>query len=400
MIERREYLDRIIGWRDTNIIKVVTGIRRCGKSKLLELYRDYLLSDGVDKTQIVSIDLDDLDNARLCDKMELHEEVLAKRTPGKKLYVFLDEIQNVPEFERCVNSLFLHKDLDIYITGSNAFFLSGELATFLSGRYITIEMLPLSFSEYVGFTGGRDDLARKYREYITRGSFPYVTSLGGNEKNIDEYLRGIYSTIVLKDVAQRYRFGDMMQLQSVLLFCYSNIANLVSTKSIADTMTSDGRKIDVKTVEKYLSAFTGAYILYQAKRYDVKGKQYLKTLEKYYAPDIGLRHMLLGRKNADTGYILENVVYLELLRRGFKVYVGKVGNAEVDFVAVTPKGTTYFQVCTSVREQSVLERELAPLLSINDHYPKILLTLDEDPEGDYRGVIKLNALDWLVKTTS
>jgi predicted AAA+ superfamily ATPase len=398
VIQRKAYLDRLIAWRDKHVIKVVTGIRRCGKSKLLELYRAYLLSSGVDKAQIVSVDLDDLDNAPLCDKIRLHAFVLASHTPGKKLYVFLDEIQNVPEFEKCLDSLYLREDLDIYITGSNAFFLSGELATFIAGRDITVEMLPLSFAEYVDFLGSRDDLGRKYRAYTTRSSFPYATQLGGDERLIDDYLQGIYNTILVKDIAQRYKFTDMMQLQSVLRFCFANIANLVSTKSIADTMTSNGRKIDVKTVEKYLSAFTGAFVLYQAKRYDVKGKQHLKTLEKYYAVDIGLRYALLGRKNADTGYILENVVYLELLRRGFAVSVGKVGDLEIDFVAVKPKqGALYIQVAASVRDRAALQRELAPLRAVNDHYPKMLLTLDDDPDGDYDGITRRNALDWLCR---
>ena len=396
MIQRKEYLDKLIAWQNKHVIKVVTGIRRCGKSKLLQLYQEYLLSQGVTKSQIVAIDLENMDNEHLCDRKTLHKHVLDQYSPGKALYVFLDEIQNVPEFEKCINSLYLREELDIYITGSNAFFLSGELATLLSGRYITIEMLPLSFAEYVNFTGNRDNLARKYLDYTTRSSFPYVTELGDNEKNIEDYLHGIYSTIVLKDITQRYKFADAMQLQRVLKYCYSNIANLISVKSIADTMTSSGHKVDVKTVEKYLSAFTGTYILYQAKRYDIKGKQYLKTLEKYYAADIGLRFMLLGRKNQDTGYILENIVYLELLRRGFEVYVGKVDNAEVDFVAVTPKGTTYIQVSASVREQTTCERELSSLRSINDHYPKILLTLDDDPDEDYNGIMKLNVLDWLI----
>lgn len=397
MIERKEYLDRLIAWRDKKVIKIVTGIRRCGKSVLLKLYRNYLKSTGVSKSQIVAVDLDNLDYAHLLDKTKLHDYVLSHHTPGKKLYVFLDEVQNVPEFEKCVDSLYLREDLDIYITGSNAFFLSGELATFISGRYITVEMLPLSFKEYVNFTGSKDDLARKYRDYTSYGAFPYVTELGGDEQNIDDYLRGIYSTIVLKDIMTRYKFNDAMQLESVLRFCFSNIGSKLSTKSIADTMTSEGRKIDVKTVEKYLSAFTGSFILYQAKRYDIKGKQHLKTLEKYYAADVGLRYMLLGRKNIDTGHILENIIYLELLRRGYNVSVGKVGEQEVDFVATKPKkGTIYFQVAATVRDSNTLSRELAPLKAITDNYPKLLLTLDEDPDSDFEGIRKINALDWLL----
>jgi predicted AAA+ superfamily ATPase len=397
MIERKEYLDRLVAWHDKRVIKIVTGIRRCGKSVLLKLFRNHLLESGVPEAQIVAVDLDDLRFAHLLDKVQLHDYVLSHHVPGKKLYVLLDEVQNAPEFEKCIDSLYLHDDLDIYITGSNAFFLSGDLATLLSGRYVTIEMLPLSFFEYVSFTGNREDLAKKYRDYTSYGAFPYITALGGDGQNIDDYLRGIYSTIVLKDIMKHYKFNDTMQLESVLSFCFSNIGSKLSTKSIADTMTSDGRKIDVKTVEKYLSAFTGSFILYQAKRYDVKGKQLLKTLEKYYVSDVGLRYMLLGRKNTDVGHILENIVYLELIRRGYTVHIGKVGEQEIDFVAASPKqGTAYFQVAATVRDAKTLARELAPLKTVGDSYPKFLLTLDEDPDGDYDGIQKRNALDWLL----
>ncbi|MDR3216187.1 MAG: ATP-binding protein [Clostridiaceae bacterium] len=397
MIQRKEYLDRLIAWKDKHVIKVITGIRRCGKSSLLELFKEYLTeSCGVDSAQIIAVDFENMSNTHLRDKHVLHEYVISLIQPGKKSYVFFDEIQNVADFEQVVDSLFLRKELDIYITGSNAFFLSGELATLLSGRYITIEMLPLSFAEYSTATKDNKSVSSKYREYIERSSFPYVTELAGDKKNTDDYLRGIYSTVVLKDIMQHNKFNDLMQLESVLRFLYDNIANLLSTKSIADTMTSNGRKIDVKTVEKYLSAFTNSFIIYQAKRYDIKGKQYLKTLEKYYATDIGLRFTLLGRQNYDEGRILENIVYLELLRRGYDVYVGKVDSKEVDFVAVTSQGTAYFQVAATVRNQATLERELASLKAITDHYPKLLLTLDDTPETNFGGIRKLNVLDWLL----
>ncbi|MDR3318408.1 MAG: ATP-binding protein [Clostridiales bacterium] len=397
MIQRKEYLDRLIAWKDKRVIKVITGIRRCGKSSLLELFQEYLTEAcGVEPAQIIAIDFDDMLNVRLRDKNALHEYVLSRLQGGKRSYVFFDEIQNVAGFEQAVDSLFLRKELDVYITGSNAFFLSGELATLLSGRYVTIEMLPLSFAEYNLAAGDNKTPAAKYREYVERSSFPYITELDGDKKRIAEYLRGIYSTVVLKDIMQHNKFNDLMQLESVLHFVYDNISNLLSTKGIADAMTSNGRKIDVKTVEKYISAFTNSFIVYQAKRYDIKGKQHLKTLEKYYATDIGLRFMLLGRQDYDEGHILENIVYLELLRRGYAVYVGKVGDTEVDFVAKTDEGTTYVQVSATVREQSTLTRELRPLQSISDHYPKILLTLDDIPETDYNGIRKINALDWLL----
>ena len=397
MIERTQYLERLDRWRDKQIIKVITGIRRCGKSTLMAQYQEKLLQSGVEADQIVAINLEDYTFVDLLDPKKLHEYVLEKIPAGKKAYVFLDEVQNVQDFQRTVNSLFLRENIDLYITGSNAYLLSGELATLLTGRYVTIEMLPLSFAEYVSWTGNRSDLQRKYVKYLEQSSFPYATKLGGDIKATDEYLRGIYSTVVLKDVVGRLRNVEPMMLESVLRFVFDNIGGRLSTKKIADTLTSMGRKIDTRTVERYLSAFVDSYILYRAQRYDVKGKQYLKTLEKYYVADIGLRNMLLGSKHADTGHILENVVFLELIRRGNSVYVGKMDDQEVDFVAVTRDGLAYYQVAASVRDTSTLERELCVLQKIHDNYPKYLLTLDEDPDSDFDGIRKKNVLDWLLE---
>jgi predicted AAA+ superfamily ATPase len=396
MIERKEYLERLISWKDKNIIKVITGIRRCGKSSLLELFQGYLSANGVRNSQIVSINFEDMANTELQDKTALHKFVISKVKPKEKLYVFLDEIQNVENFEMVVDSLFLRKEIDLYITGSNAFFLSGELATLISGRYITIEMLPLSFAEFISVKDKNIPLQTLYRKYIEESSFPYITEISGKTKEIEEYLKGIFSTVVLKDIIKRNKFNDIMQLESVLNFIYDNIANLVSTKSIADTMTSNGRKIDVKTVEKYLSAFTSSFVAYSCGRYDIKGKQHLKTLEKYYAVDIGLRFALIGRKNYNSGACLENVIYLELIRRGYNVSVGKFNDLEIDFVATKQNELLYIQVAETVRGQATLQRELKPLNSINNHYPKILLTLDEEPQTDYNGIRKLNALEWLL----
>lgn len=277
--------------------------------------------------------------------------------------------------------------------------LSGKIATLISGRYIQIEMLPLSFREYMESTGSMNDRGVKYTEYLENSSFPYVLKLKGQPDEIRDYLEGLYNTILIKDIVSRKKITDTMILQSVLRFVFDNIGNPLSSKKIADTMTSDGRKIDSKTVEKYLEALTESYIVYQAKRYNIKGKQYLKTLEKYYVVDVGLRYMLLGSRKADIGHILENVVYLELLRRGYDVYVGKVGELEVDFVAQNSKGTAYFQVALTVRDEKTLERELKPLMSIRDHYPKYILTLDDDPEVQYDGIRCINARDWMLGLT-
>ena len=397
MIERKEYLEALRRWRDKHVIKVVTGIRRCGKSTLLQLFQEELRKEGVSNEQIIAINFEDYANLALRDPMKLHSCILEHAVSEGTTYIFLDEIQNVQDFPPMIDSLFLHKNLDIYMTGSNAYMLSGELATSLSGRYVTIDMLPLSFAEYVAWTGSKDELSRKYREYLETSSFPYVTELDGDRKSIEEYLSGIYHTVVLKDVLGRLKNADPMMLESILRFVYSSAGSPLSTKKIADTMASEGRKLDVRTVEKYLTAFLDSYIVYQAKRFDIRGKQHLKTLEKYYAVDIGLRFFLLGRRNLDTGHILENIVYLELLRRGYEVSIGKMDDLEIDFVAVNAKGTEYFQVAATVREEATLLRELRPLQKINDHYPKVILTLDDDPDADYQGIRRINALQWLVQ---
>lgn len=396
MIGRKAYLDALKRWRDKQVIKVITGIRRCGKSTLMELFQNELLDSGVLQEQIITVNLEDYANMKLRDPMKLHEHIVERASSKGKTYVFLDEVQNVQDFPPMIDSLFLRKNLDLYITGSNAYMLSGELATHLSGRYVTIDMLPLSFAEYVEWTGNTHDLSRKYRAYLETSSFPYVTELGENQKAVEEYLSGIYHTVVLKDVIGRLNGADPMMLESILRFVYSSAGSSISTKKIADTLTSEGRKIDVRTVEKYLKAFLDSYIVYQAKRYDIRGKQHLKTLEKYYAVDMGLRFFLLGRTQMDTGHILENVVYLELLRRGYEVYVGKLGEYEVDFVAVNPQGTMYIQVAATVRDEATLYRELRPLQRISDHYPKFILTLDDDPDADYEGIRRINALEWLI----
>lgn len=398
MIPRNDYLEDIRNFRDKQLIKVVTGIRRCGKSTLFELYQEYLRSDGVAPEQIISFNLEDGDYADIENSKDLYNLVKAELLPDRMNYIFLDEVQRVSNFQKAVDSLFIKKNCDVYITGSNAYLLSGELATLLSGRYVEIKMLPLSFREYVSAFPENSSIDRLYQDYIHNSSFPYTLEMK-RQKDIRLYLAGIMDSIVLKDIIARRRFPDISMLQSVVRFLFDNIGNLCSTKKIADTMTSAGRKISVHTVESYLNALTDSFIFYQVGRYDVKGKQYLKTGDKYYAADIGLRYSALGTKKADEGHILENVVYLELLRRGYEVYVGKVGAAEVDFIAIGDEGEEYYQVAYTVidADGGTLERELAPLDAIKDHNPKYLLTMDFGPLVSHNGIKQINVLDWLLK---
>ena len=395
-IERNDYLNKLISLRDKQIIKIITGVRRCGKSTMLEIMQDQLRTTGIEEEQIIAINLEDYDNKELRNPDALYAHVKSRLHKSKMTYLFIDEIQHVDRFAEVLDALYIKPNVDMYITGSNAFLLSSEIATLLSGRYVEIKMLPLSFAEFVESTGNELELGKKYVDYVTNSSFPYTAELRDNPAVISDYLQGIYNTIVLKDVLQRKSIGDAMMLESVLSFMLDNIGNTLSTKKIADTMTSSGRKIDVKTVEKYLSALQESFILYRAGRYNVKGKQLLKTLEKYYLVDVALRRVMLGRQGVDVGHLLENVVYLELLRHNQHVFIGKTGDLEIDFVTINDEQTSYYQVSATVRNADTLERELAPLKSIKDHNPKWLLTLDEDPDANYDGIRKVNVLNWLL----
>jgi len=398
-IARKRYFEKLIAYKDKQIIKVITGVRRCGKSTLLKMFEEYLLEQGIKKEQVVSINFEDFAYQPLWNAQNLYEYI-KERIVQKKMYLILDEIQNVQDFQRVVDSYFINENMDIYITGSNAHLLSGELATLLSGRYVKIEMLPFSFAEFVQAHQMEDNLERAYQKYIELSSFPYVTQLDETGEQAREYLKGIYDTIILKDVIGRRKIADPMMLESVFRFVADNIDSQLSTKKISDTMTSEGRKINVRTVESYLNAFVESYIIYQAKRYDVKGRQYLKTLEKYYIVDVGLRNAMLGNTGSeDVGHILENVIYLELIRRGYDVYIGKVDNLEVDFVAKKGIDILYIQVAATVREASTLERELRVLKKIKDNNPKYILTLDIDPVANYEGIKKINALDYLMRNS-
>lgn len=396
LINRTQYLEQLKSFKDMQLIKVVSGIRRCGKSTLFDIYCDYLKQQGIDDSQIIRMNLESGEFYNIQDYRQLFSYVKERLCSDKMNYIFLDEVQNVKEFQKAVDSLFILNNCDVYITGSNAYLLSGELATLLSGRYVEIKMLPLSFKEYISSFPDKTDLIIKYNNYLLNSSFPYVLNLK-SRKDISAYLDGIYSSILLKDIVSRHKIQDIEMLNSVIAYVFDNIGNLTSSTKIANTMTSAGRKISVKTVESYLNALSESFIIYKVGRYDVKGKQYLTTGFKYYIADIGLRYYLLGTKRADMGHILENVIYLELLRRGYRVYVGKVGTAEVDFVAVNENGTEYYQVAYSVMDENTLNRELASLDSIRDHNPKYLLTMDFVPPVSYNGIKQINALDWLLK---
>ncbi len=400
MVIRKEFQETLLKWQDKRIIKVVTGVRRCGKSTLLQEFQKTLLAQGVTPDCIQSINLDAIENEHLYDYHELYRQITENLIPQKKNYVFLDEIQMVPEFEKAINSLFLKENVDLYLTGSNAYMLSGEIATLLSGRYIEIKMLPLSFPEYCELcsevSGSKMEANRKsYNQFVMFGGFPYIPNLLNDREMIRDYLRGIYSTIVLKDILQRKKISDSDVLEKITKYSLSNIGNLTSSKKVSDTLTSGGRKTASATVENCYTALTESYLFYKATRYDIKGKEFLKSLEKYYAVDAGLHYFMLGSKTGNEGFILENIIYLELLRRGYEIYVGKFGDMEVDFVAIKNGLPEYYQVSLSVTNEETLNRELRPLKAIKDSYPKFLLTLDECNETSHDGIRQIYALDWI-----
>ena len=405
-IKREEYLSILRNFKDKQIIKVITGIRRCGKSTLLELFQDYLKDIGINEEHIISINFENAEYEDLQDRKKIYQYLKDKLIKDKKTYIFLDEIQNVPEFEKTVDSLFINKDVDLYITGSNAYLLSSELATLLTGRYVEIKMLPLSFKEYISAFEDKTDISKKFRNYLRYSSFPQAIELyNANPDNIDMFLDGIYNTVLFKDVMQRKGITDKNILERVTKYLYDNIGNRTSMKNISDNLEGVDKNISYNTVSNYIDALIDSYIVYKVNRYDVKGKEFLKTQEKYYAIDIGLRYHMLGQSSSrDMGHILENVVYLELLRRGYKVYIGKIDDLEIDFVAKNSENTIYYQVALTTREEnvtdkekSIIQRELAPLKKINDNYPKYILTLDDDLDADFDGIKKINVIDWLLE---
>lgn len=398
-IERKEYLEWLKSWKEQQIIKVVSGVRRCGKSTLFEIYRKWLVENGTEKSQIISINFEDIEYEQLSDYHVLYSYIKERLIPDKMNYIFLDEIQHVRYFEKAVDSLFIKDNCDIYITGSNAYFMSGEIATVLSGRYVELKMLPLSFKE---FCSGLDDPDKmnnnqKFNLYLEQGGFPYLLKFKRNITDSKDYLRDIYNSVLLKDIVARLNISDITTLENITKFLMHNIGNIVSNSKIANTLKSQGKGTDQKTVDKYLKSLTDSLLLYESQRYNLKGKMLLKTNSKYYTVDIGFRNMLVRNSGSDIGHILENIVFLELKRRGYDVYVGALEDGEIDFVAVKGSDISYYQVSATTLDENVLNRELAPFYKIHDNYPKYLLTLDElFSNADYNGIKKLNVLEWLL----
>lgn len=400
-LERQGYLNWLIKWKDQQIIKVVTGVRRCGKSTLFAIYQDYLLKRGVSPDQILTINFEDLDFEELTDYKKLYQYIKQRLISDRMNYIFLDEIQHVDGYEKAVDSLFLRENCDIYLTGSNGYLLSGELATLLTGRYVELSMLPLSFQEFcAGLEGDPTPLAGKFERYIRSGSFPYVLRYGYGEQEAREYMNGIYHTILLNDIVKRLRVGDVNMLEAITRFLMHNIGNRTSPAVISGTMTSQRMKIDPKTVDRYIRGLTDSLLFYEARRYNIKGKKLLSSVNKYYICDVAMRSLQVRNQESDIGHILENIIYLELRRRYPEVYIGQLGaDGEVDFVAFQNGMPAYYQVAQTTLDEQVLKRELAPLRQISDNYPKYLLTLDEVfGELDYDGIQKRNALKWLLES--
>jgi len=398
MIKRENYLSELRNLRDVNLIKVITGIRRAGKSTLFKQFQEELIASGVKSRNIVYLNLEEMENEALLERFVLHDYILKNTNPQQKNYVFLDEIQNVPSFERLVDSLFVKEYIDLYITGSNAYFLSSELATLLTGRYIEIKMLPFSFVEFAQNYTDTKNIQKIFEDYILYGGFPEAANmLQTPAKNkISTYLSGVYSTILEKDIMKRNKIRSKFDFENLYRFMLDSMGSLVSPNNIAEMLTRNGNKINNDTVENYLTCLSDAFLLYPVQRYDIRGKKLLQTQNKFYSVDIGLLLAVLGRDTKiNRGHLLENIVYLELLRRYKYVYVGKNAETEVDFVVKDEKGLlAYYQVSLTVREEQTLKRELAPLQNTKDNYPKYLLTLDPE-EPSHNGVLQINLISWL-----
>lgn len=398
LIQREKYLEFLRRHKDQDVIKVVSGVRRCGKSTLFELFKQELLTSGVKANQIISINFEDLEFEPLQEYHALHEYIVERLILETPMYVFLDEVQHVPQFEKVVGSLFIKPNVDIYITGSNAYFMSSDIATLLTGRYVQVEMLPLSFKEFHS-AYSQQNLSDMdiYNLYIEHSSFPRLVHVEDDE-SIDEYLESILNTVILKDIVTRLKITDVPLLLDIIKYLLANIGSLINPTKIANTLTSYGRKTDNKTVEKYLQGLKDGLLIYEVNRFDVKGKALLQRNAKYYVVDSAFRKFLLSRTDSDRGHILENIVYLELIRRGYRVYVGHLQNGEIDFVAKKPHRLEYYQVSYTVMEDTTLRRELSPLEKLDDNYPKYLLTMDVLHKTDnHNGIEQKNVLDWLLE---
>ena len=406
MVQRKEYLDQLISWKDEQVIKVVTGIRRCGKSTLLMQFQGWLEENGVTQEQIVFINFEELEYEDLLDYRKLYQYLKERLVSGKITYIFLDEIQKVSSFEKVVDSLYVKPDVDLYITGSNAYMLSGDLATLLTGRYVEIKMLPLSLREFLSMTGLEPE--QGFPEYLRNGGMPYIAAMNRTNEKVSTYLEGIYNTVIVKDIEDRQtrkksdpskrKITDIALLKTIAKYLASIVGNPVSVRSITNYLISNDRKISPNTVGDYVEALTESFIFYPAERFDIVGKQLLKASRKMYIVDLGLRNYILPRKNYDLGFSLENLVYFELLRRGYKVTTGKAGNAEVDFVAQKQGAYQYFQVTADMTAQETFDREIRPLEKIRDNYEKVILTMDRLTPGNYNGIQVWYLVDWLMET--
>lgn len=405
VIERKEYLNQLIEWKDQKIIKVITGIRRCGKSTILRIFEEYLLDSGISKNQIISINFEEMEYEELLDYSNLYKYIKEKIIVGKPMYVFLDEIQNVHQYEKVVDSLYVKNNIDIYITGSNSYIFSGQLATNLRGRYVEISMLPLSFKEFYSIYN--DDKNQAFRKYMNTGGFPYINTPTMNDQQINLYLEGIYNTVLLKDIEERLnrreqdntimKVTDVALLKSISKYLSGVIGSPISIRSIANYFKSNERKVSPHTISTYLNALCEAYLYYPVEPMNVSGKELLCSNKKYYIVDLGIRNFILPKTEYDLGFSIENIVYFELLRRGYIVNIGKIGTTEIDFIAKKNNVYTYYQVTASLIDKQTFERELKPLTLIKDNYEKIILTLDEFTVGNYNGIKVMNVIDWLLE---
>lgn len=398
MIKREKYLNRLIEAKDTEFIKVITGVRRCGKSTLLLMFKDYLLEQGIDVKNIIHINFESAIYDDVDDYKKLYQYIKDNLSKGKN-YILLDEVQNVSKWEKAINALKVDFDVDIYITGSNAYLLSSELATLLSGRYIEIKIYPLSFKEYLEFNKYNNvDLEEKFNEYLKYGGLPAITYIKEKDNLVMTYLNDIYNTIVKKDVIERNSIKDIALLENIIKYVASNIGSQVSANKISDYLNSNKivEKSNHQTIDNYLKMLENAFIIYKADRSDIKSKNILKTLGKYYVADLGIRNIILGFRNIDEGHLLENIIYLELLRRGYKVNIGKTLEYEVDFVAESVNEIKYYQVAQSIKDDKVKNRELRSLESISDNYEKTILTMDKTINKDYNGIKVVNIIDFLL----
>lgn len=400
MIERKEYLKQLLSWKDQSIIKVLTGIRRCGKSTILKLYQEYLLNNGIDPSQIISINFEELEYEDLQDYKKLYQYIKDRLVENKMMYIFLDEIQNVPSYEKVVDSLHVKENIDIYITGSNSYIFSGQLATYLSGRYIEIPILPLSFKEVYN---PQTDKEEAFQKYIKTGGFPYINQIQLQNAQIDMYLEGIYNTVIVKDIEERINrknsksVTDIALLKAISKYLSSVVGSPVSIRSITNYFKSNERKTSPNTISNYVEALCESYLYYPVEVMDVSGKEVLKSNKKYYIVDPGIRNYILPKQFYDLGFTIENIVYLELLRRRFNVNIGRNGRTEVDFIAKRNDVYTYIQVTASLVDENTFNREIRPLQQIEDNYEKIILTLDRYTLGNYKGIKVINIIDWLLE---